>query len=382
MLQHFAAVHAALLISRLVLAAALGVAGIAKLFDLPGSRQALVDFGLPRWLAVGLGPILPLAEVGTAIALLPVASAWWGALAALSLLALFIVGIAANLARGREPECHCFGQLHSEPIGRSTLARNAGLVAVAVFVVAQGRGSAGPSAVHWVALLNGNARVELGLALGMLVVFAIQLGLWFGLLRQHGRVLLRMDALEAAIGGSSHLAADEHHGRGLPIGAVAPTFELPNLDGVAVSLDALRFAGKDIVLAFVEPSCGPCVALMPQLAVWQSTHTADLALVVISSGSVQGNREHAAEHGLAGLLLQSDHEVMTAYQIRATPSAQLVRADGTIGSTLAMGPEAVTNLVEQVAGGNVQAVAPHREQYEPVELQVVQVRPPESIGPT
>jgi hypothetical protein len=35
----------------------------------------------------------------------------------LALLVLFIVAIAVTLARGRKPDCHCFGQLHSKPIG-------------------------------------------------------------------------------------------------------------------------------------------------------------------------------------------------------------------------------------------------------------------------
>ena len=52
---------------------------------------------------------------------------------------VFSVAIALSLARGRAPECHCFGQLHSAPAGPMTLARNAVLAALAVFVHHPGR---------------------------------------------------------------------------------------------------------------------------------------------------------------------------------------------------------------------------------------------------
>src|SRR3954451_22329050 len=110
-----------LLAARLVLAAAFVVAGLAKLLDAKGSGQALVGFGVPERLAQPLGTVLPLAELAIAIALIPLATAWWGALGALVLLGLFVAGIGFNLARGRRPDCHCFGQLYSKPVGAETL---------------------------------------------------------------------------------------------------------------------------------------------------------------------------------------------------------------------------------------------------------------------
>ena len=92
-----------LLVAQLLLAAVFLVAGVAKLADLAGSRQALRDFGVPAALATPLGTLLPLAELAVAVALLPAASAGWGALSALVLLLLFSAGIGANLARGRTP---------------------------------------------------------------------------------------------------------------------------------------------------------------------------------------------------------------------------------------------------------------------------------------
>ena len=145
---------AALLIARLVLAGVFTLAGVAKLSDLEGSRKAIIDFGLPAVLASPLALLLPLAELAVAAALIPASTAWWGALGALGLLMLFVVGISLNLARGRKPDCHCFGQLHSAPAGWKTLARNGVLAAVAGFVLWEGFDVAGPSAISWLGALS------------------------------------------------------------------------------------------------------------------------------------------------------------------------------------------------------------------------------------
>ena len=94
----------ALLIARLLLAGVFLVAGLAKLSDRAGSRQGMLDFGVPAALAAPLGILLLLAELAVAAALIPVSTAWWGAAGALALLLLFVMGISYNLARGRKPD--------------------------------------------------------------------------------------------------------------------------------------------------------------------------------------------------------------------------------------------------------------------------------------
>jgi hypothetical protein len=67
-----------LLVARVLLAGVFGIAGVAKLADRAGSRQALQDFGVPTVLASPLGILLPLAELAVAVALVPTATAWGG----------------------------------------------------------------------------------------------------------------------------------------------------------------------------------------------------------------------------------------------------------------------------------------------------------------
>ena len=68
----------AVLALRLLLAGVFLAAGIGKLRDLPGSRRAVEDFGIPKRAARVVGLLLPLAEIAIAVALVPTPSARWG----------------------------------------------------------------------------------------------------------------------------------------------------------------------------------------------------------------------------------------------------------------------------------------------------------------
>src|SRR5438874_1902727 len=175
-----------LLCARLLLAAVFLVASLAKLADLAGSRQGLGDFGVPAWLAAPLGVLLPLAELAAAVALIPTVSVWWGALGALLLLLAFVAGISYNLARGRTPDCHCFGQLHSAPAGWPTLARNAVLAAVAGIVVIFGWSSSQLSVVDWLVPLSVSQRIEVLVGLVVLVLLLAEGWLLLQVLSQQG----------------------------------------------------------------------------------------------------------------------------------------------------------------------------------------------------
>lgn len=343
----------ALLLARLLLAAVFLVAGVAKLADRAGSRQALINFGVPAALATPGGVLLPLAELAVAVMLLPVATAWWGALGALALLLLFVAGIGLNLARGRTPDCHCFGQLHSAPAGRGTLIRNGLLAVVAAFVLWQGWTNPGPSLVSWLggltmdqALLLGGGSLILGLLAGMAWLLV-------HLLMQHGRLLLRIEALEARLetdGVAPAPAEAVAPEPGLPVGSPAPAFTLTGLHGETLTLDFLRAAGQPILLVFTDPNCGPCNALLPELGRWQREQAGRLTVALISRGTPEANRAKSSEHGLTHVLLQQGREVDEAYQVAGTPSAVIVRPDGTIGSPPAAGAEGIKVLVMRTAG--------------------------------
>src|SRR5436305_2259635 len=294
-----------LLCVRLLLALVFLVAGLAKLADLAGSQQALRDFGVPARLANPFGVLLPLAELAIALVLLLPVSAWWGALGALALLLLFVVGIGSNLAHGRQPDCHCFGQLHSAPAGWPTFVRNLVLAALAVVILVLGRSTPQLGVLDWLAPLSVSQRIEVLVGVIVLALLIGEAWVIFHMMSQQGRLLLRLEALEARQA-EAGLAPAPAIGAtaGLAVGTPAPSFALPTISGETTTLHALRTLGKPVVLLFSDPGCGPCTSLLPEVGRWQREHAAKLVVALISRGMVEANRPKVTEYGLTNVLLQ------------------------------------------------------------------------------
>jgi len=323
----------ALLFARLALGGLFATAALAKAADRDGTRAALRGFGVTERLAGLSALLLPAAELAVAGALLPQFSARWGAVGAITLLALFVAGITAAIARGRTPDCHCFGRLHSSPAGWATLARNVALTALAGVVAWRGPGT---SLASPFAGLSTPERA--GILAGLLIIPLFILQAWFSLqlLRQNGRLLLRLEALED--GSSAPIE------QGLPLGAPAPAFSLPDLHGATQTLDSLRGLGRPLLLVFTDPQCVPCNALLPDVARWQRAGTLTVAL--ITSGSAEENRVRSEELALENVLLQDEREVAASYGVNGTPMAVAVDRDGRIASRVAAGREAITALFD------------------------------------
>ena len=316
---------------RLVLAGVFAVAGVAKLRDLDGSRRALEDFGVPARLARPGGVLLPLAEIAIALALPFPQSARWGAVAAALLLGAFAVVIATAMAHGRAPDCHCFGQIHSEPAGWSTLARNGVLIALAATVAAFGPGPA----VHvWISERSQPELAALAAGLAAAVAAGYLLRDW-----NRRREQRRIDERYMAQGEAARRPA------GRPVGSAAPPFSLRDVRGEKLTLEALSARGRPVVLVFVHPTCAPCRQLLSHVGEWQATLASRLTIAVLSQGGVRANRPLREEHGVADLLVQEHAEVYDAYEVRGTPSAVVVDPDGTIASATGFGPLAIEELL-------------------------------------
>jgi len=125
-------------------------------------------------------------------------------------------------------------------------------------------------------------------------------------------------------------------------------FSLSGLHGETLTLDFLRAPGKPVVLVFADPGCSPCNALMPDIGRYQREHTEQFTLAMISRGSPEDNRAKSAEHGLVHVLLQQDQEVADAYQLVGTPSAVVVRPDGSVGSAMIAGRDSVRAMIDDM----------------------------------
>jgi thiol-disulfide isomerase/thioredoxin/uncharacterized membrane protein YphA (DoxX/SURF4 family) len=335
-----------ILFGRILLALVFLVAGTAKLAKLAQTRESLVEFGVPSGFSGLLASLLIVAELSVAVLLLPVATAWYGSIGALALLSIFCVAIAVNLAQHKKPNCNCFGQLHSTPIGGTTLARNIVLGVIASIVIYGGRDSHPLSAIVWVRSLAPSISLSLAISsIDFVLLVAVALFL-VQILQQQGRVLLRLEALEQGAGSRTlQEERPEEPKIGLPIGETAPSFELSNLEGSRTSLHDLLKREKPMMLLFSHPDCGPCQSLLPDIPNWQSSLEDDFSIVMIAEGSIDANRAKAESFGIRDVLVQEDREVSGQYDVRGTPAAVIVAANGVVASYVAHGIDAIRELV-------------------------------------
>lgn len=337
---------AVLLLARAVLAAVFALAAAAKLADRDGGRTALLEFGVPAGLVAPLTLALPAAEVALAGLLLPAATAPYAALASIALLALFTAVLARALRAGRAPACRCFGALSRGPTGRGAIVRNCLLAALAAAICADGLLAGGAPSF---AVASPPATLLLALAGGSTVALAAA-WLGFELLRQHGRLLERIDRLERIAGGPARAtavpgAADAAALRP-PASAPLEGLALADLDGAPVPLASLVGDRRPLLLVFSDPACGPCRTLLPEVAAWQRDH-ADATVVVVSRAATSEAVAHAEGHGVARLLLDPGDTVADALGVAGTPSAVLVDATGLAHPAVA-GLDAVRALAAEL----------------------------------
>jgi len=314
---------------RIALSAVFGVAGVTKLLDLGGTREALKNFGAPQSLIPALAFLLPFIELVVAVALLVDNSTSAGALGALALLGVFILAISVNLAQGRTHDCHCFGQLHSRPLGWSTLIRNIIFALGAGFVLWQSGDAAAPRLVP--TLLALGVIPQLMLTAAVVLVIAM-LAFWQHRAKRSEAEKIKSEATPA----------------GLPLNSIAPAFEIASFHGGSRSLGELIAPGKPLLLIFTSPTCGPCVVLIQEIKDWQRAHSDKLTIGLISKGTIKENFVNVARNGLGEVLLQKEREVAELYKARVTPTAVVVDASGKIASPLAAGADQIRSLLNTV----------------------------------
>lgn len=334
------------LVAGLVVAVVFAAAGVGKLNDRSGTRRAVREFGAPSWLVGPLALLVPTAELAVAIALLFATTRFAGAVGALALLAVFSATIGVSLARGRAPDCHCFGQLHSTPASWRTLVRNALLAGLAAVALAE----QGPGAFGWIPDL---APVGILALVAGLVAISLMVGgglAFVSLMRSHGRVLLRLDTVESALRDAGIEVPEDEDALpeiGIDPGTPAPAFTAETAAGGQASLADLLEPRLPLLLFFTSSSCGPCRALLPNISRWQTEHRGQLTLATVSSGDIAVIRTEAEEHDLEWAPFDTDLAIFEAYQANATPSAVLISPDGTIGSYVASGFGEIEQLVER-----------------------------------
>ena len=242
-----------------------------------------------------------------------------------------------QLARGRRPACNCFGTGRSKPIGPLTLVRNGALLACAATVVAAGPGASGPSAVAW---FDDPLRATIG-ALGLSRAAQVACSLPCSGATAD---LARLDELEA------------EEATGLGVGDPHPISSCPISTASSSTLADLPHRELPVLLLFSHPACGPCAALLPEIARWQREHDEELTVAVVSSGDLEDDRALSAEHGLPRVLRDDEDSVAQLYGSTGTPMALLVGADGLVAGELVVGATAIGALVSSVVDSTTREV--------------------------
>jgi len=169
-------------------------------------------------------------------------------------------------------------------------------------------------------------------------------GVVYELLRQQGRLLLRLEQLEGfAAGVPAHAPA------GLEVGTSVPDFSLRDLDSQLRSLEDFR--GQRVLLVHWSPACGFCTRIASELADFEGKLRArKTELVLVSAGDAEANRAVAQEHGLTAPVLLQDEQI-AAFSGLGTPAAYLIDEEGRVAAPLALGADEVPELARAAASG-------------------------------
>jgi thiol-disulfide isomerase/thioredoxin len=334
-----------LLAFRLILAAVLGVAGASKLADPAGSRKALADFGVPVSVTSSLSIFLPLIEIASATVLLFTSLSWYGAVAGTILFAAFSAGMIVQMAKGKSPNCHCFGQLHSEPVSYKSLVRNAVFLVPAVTLVTAGSGRQG------LGLADVNMAVAQLFAV-FLCVLLLAAAVFFlrKISDQQTQIIRRVELLELISKDGEQVERREagHPQDGLPIGANVPNFNLPDIQGGSFTNSDLQTLRRPSIFFFVSATCTPCKVLAPRFDEWEAELGSRVNLIFVSSGTPDENVGKFGSGAEKIVLLQSEREFADLFQARWTPTAVFVNVAGRVASHPATGDAAIIDLMDRI----------------------------------
>ena len=236
-----------------------------------------------------------------------------------------------------------------------TLARNAFLAGLAALALAAGLAGESTSAVAWLGGLNGIQLAVLTLGCVVAALTAAVTLAFLSLLRSYGTALLRLDTIERRLAQAGiELEEGESAARARPrAGHDRAGVRVADANGELVSVDDLLAPGLPLLLLFTSPSCDPCQALLPDIAVWQTEHADRMTIAVAHGGDRDTGLAEAQEHDLERVLVDHDLSLQEAYGAGATPTGVLVAPDGTIASWVAPGADWIERLGRgALAGGN------------------------------
>jgi methylamine dehydrogenase accessory protein MauD len=184
-------------------------------------------------------------------------------------------------------------------------------------------------------LTPGAVRLEVSLAMNTFLLIA-NLALWIvvlffgflllGALRALALLRWRVAQLEAIT--PSRVARS-----GLRPGKKAPGFALPSIAGGTEGSEVgpHLYAGRKLLLVFMQPGCGPCHEIAPEL---NRLHDAgEVQVMVIHNGDTEAVRRWIQQNRPRFSVARQDHfNLSKRYEVFATPFGFLIDEAGVIAS--------------------------------------------------
>lgn len=316
----------ALAIAPVILAVVLVVSSIGKLRSPSSSAEAFRDLRVPALLA-GRAVVraLPWAELALAL-LLVVASGWLGAIAAVGSLLLFgvyLVLVVRALGFEQPVDCACFGEFAPGHITRRTVVRNAWLLTLAVVALLLSFGGRSP-----LERFAGGTMSWAWLAAAAAVAVTTYLVAGAGAAPQ-----------EAA--GAASIDPDDLEDY---LRLRTPAVPVALADGSSTDLRRLS-AQRAQLLLYVSETCGSCQGTINSLPGWQrDLPELDVRMMVAApagESSLSDPREPMTVH-------DPERLVWDTFDLRGTPSAFLLGADGLLAGGPVVGDIAVPDFVEEI----------------------------------
>jgi methylamine dehydrogenase accessory protein MauD len=120
---------------------------------------------------------------------------------------------------------------------------------------------------------------------------------------------------------------------GLRRGKKAPEFTLPSIAGAteAGEVQLQAHAGRKLLLVFMQPGCGPCHAIAPELN--RLHDAAEVQVLVIQNGDIETVRRWVEENRPRfPVAMQERFNLSKRYEVFATPFAFLIDERGVIAA--------------------------------------------------
>ncbi|MDH3492741.1 MAG: redoxin domain-containing protein [Acidobacteriota bacterium] len=327
----------------IALSAVFLTSAIAKLLDFEASKKSAAEFGVPVFVAGAAMSILIVLEFSIALLLLFGSTNRAAALAATFLLFVFLIATARLVILGKSPDCRCFGQLSDEPVGKSSLVRNAVLLIMAGVLFVFYREFSfveGTEDVKTMILTLSGFGLSALLITSMLIAFELR--------SKFGAVDERLQKIEKYSTLLQMHVEGADPGNSLPVGTLVPDLTITSLSGEAVGIRELTREGLPVLLIFVGPDCIPCEKLAVDFPAWAESLSGKVRLIVLSSGDAEVNIDKFGEQNRELLYLQNGESVSAALKTKWSPAAVVVGTNSRVASGPVAGDTAIARLVDEI----------------------------------